>query len=50
MKYPVFRLHLYETRLLDFLQEHLGLETIYTVKYEEKSTQTDKQVFWSYFT
>lgn len=35
--------------LLDFLKQHMGYKDIYSKTYKDKGTQTEKQVFWSYF-
>lgn len=39
----------YNDSFLDFLKDHFCYEDVYTKTYEDKSTQTDKQFFWGYF-
>ena len=39
----------YNDSFLDFLKEHFSYEDVFEKTYADKSTQTEKQFFWSYF-
>ena len=39
----------YNDSFLDFLKEHFNYEDVCTITFEDKSTQTEKQFFWGYF-
>ena len=39
----------YNDSFLDFLKEHFCYEDVFEKTYADKSTQTEKQFFWSYF-